>query len=133
VEALRKIDVKFAAGVMMVLVSAVVVFHLLILTGAIPFNVVWGGRLENASRMYVFEAVSITINLAVIAVVGIKGGFIKFYLPKRIVTFLLWVLVILFTVNTIGNLFAKTALEMFVFTPLTLISAILCYRMAMDN
>jgi hypothetical protein len=129
----KKMDFTFAAIMMMVLLSGGIVFHFLVLSGAIPYNVVWGGRLENAFQMYVFEAVSLTINLAVIALVGIKAGFIKFYLPERLVTFLLWVLVILFAVNTIGNLFAKTSLETIVFTPLTLISAVLCYRMVIEH
>ena len=132
-EIIKKIDVKFAATLMIVLLSCVVVFHLLVLSGIIPYNVVWSGRLESISQMYLFETVSITINLAVIAIMGIKGGYIKPFIPKRVVTFLLWILVILFTLNTVGNMFSKTTLETILFTPLTLISAILCYRMIIES
>ena len=132
-ETIKRISIRIAASLMLLMLSCVVVFHLFVLSGAIPYSVVWGGRLENASQMYLFEAVSITVNLAVIAIVGMKAGYIKPFIPKRVVTFLLWILVILFALNTLGNIFSKNALEVVLFTPLTLISTILCYRMAIDN
>lgn len=132
-EVIKKINIKFSATLMLVILSCVAVFHVLIFSGAIPYNIVWGGRLESASQMYLFEAVSITINLAVIAIVGMKAGYIKTFIPPRAVTFLLWVFAILFALNTIGNIFAKTSLETILFTPLTLISSVLCYRMAIEG
>jgi len=129
---IRKIDIKLATMIMMGLLSFFVVFHLLILSGVVPYSIVWGGRLQNVTQMYVFEAVSLTINLVVIAVVGIKGGYIKPYLPDKLVTFLLWVFVILFALNTVGNLFAESKLEQILFAPLTLISTVLFYRMAIE-
>ena len=132
-EVIKKINIQFAGTVMLVMLSCVVVFHLLVLSGAIPYSVVWGGRLESTSQMYLFGAVSITINLAVIATVGIKVGYIKPFIPKRAVTFLLWALAILFALNTVGNIFSKNTLETILFTPLTLISSVLCYRMAIEG
>ena len=117
----------------MALFSCVIVFHLLVLSGVLPYNIVWGGRLENATQMHVFEAVSLMINLVVIVVVGIKGGYIKPFLPAKLVNFLLWVFAILLALNTLGNLFAETMLEMVLFTPLTFISTVLFYRMAIEK
>ena len=132
-EVIKKINIRFAATLMLVLLSCIVVFHLFVLSGAIPYNVVWGGRLESASQMYMFEVVSITINLMVITIIGIKAGYIKPFISKRALTFLLWALAMLFALNTVGNLFATTILETILFTPLTLISAVLCYRMAIED
>jgi hypothetical protein len=83
--------------------------------------------------MYVFEAVSIIINLIIIIAIGMRGGYINQFLSKRIISFVLWVLVIVFSLNTLGNVFAESTLEAVLFTPLTLMSAILCYRMAIEN
>ena len=131
-EVIKIINIRFAANLMLVMLSCVVVFHLLVLSGAIPYNFVWGGRLESTSQMYSFEVVSIIINLVVIAIVGMKVEYIKPFIPKRAVTFLLWGLAILFALNTVGNIFSKTTLETILFTPFTLISAVLCYRMAIE-
>jgi len=132
VHTIRKIDVKVASGVMTVLLACVAVFHLFVLAGVVPYSIVWGGLLESANQMYIFETISLMLNLAIIVVVGTKGGFIKPYLPNKMVTFSLWVLTALFALNTVGNLFAESKLEMILFTPLTLISSILFYRMAIE-
>lgn len=132
-ELVKKISIKFAVNLMMVLLSCVVIFHFLILAGVIPYNMVVGGRLENASQMVFFEIVSVIINLAIIAVVAIKAGYIKPFLSNRVVTALLWLLVALFTLNTLGNIFSKTTLETIIFTPLTLVSAVLCYRLVIER
>jgi hypothetical protein len=103
VQAIKKIDIKLAAGIVMALLSVIVVFHLLVLSGVIPYNIVWGGRLESAAQMYVLETVSLAVILAVILVVAIKGGYIKPFLPPKVVTILLWLLTALFALNTAGN------------------------------
>ncbi len=109
------------------------VYHFLIVTQVIPYNIAWGGRLESLSAMYVFEAVSITINLLIIAVIATKGGYLKPVIPLKVVSVVLWALVVIFSLNTIGNIFAKTLFEALVFTPVTLVSAVFCYRMAIEK
>jgi hypothetical protein len=118
---------------MLALMSFIVVFHLLVLSGVIPYSVVWGGRLENVSQMHMFETASLIVNLAIIVVIAIKGGYLKPFLSKRTIAFILWALVILFSLNTIGNLLSKNSLEKILFTPLTLFSAVLCYRMVIES
>lgn len=131
--AILKIDIKVASAVMMAVLSCAAVFHLIVLSGIVPYSIVWGGRLESATQMYIFETISLSVNLAVIVIVGIKGGFIKPCLPNKMVTFSLWVLAALFALNTVGNLFAESKLEMILFTPFTLLSSILFYRMAIEH
>ena len=130
VNIIRKIDVKFAAKLMIALLCCVMTFHLLVLSSIIPYKLVWGGRLQSAAQMYGYESVSIAVNLLIVVVIGMKGGFIKPALPKAIITFVLWLLVALFSLNTLGNLFSETTLETILFTPITLASVVLCYRLA---
>ena len=128
---LEKIGMDFAARAMLVLLSCVMVFHLLVLSGLIPYGIVWGGNLKSPEQMQIFEAVSLLVNGLVIAVIAMRGGYIRPWLPHGLVSALLWVLAALFLVNTLGNLLAQSWLEMLLFTPLTLASAILCARMAL--
>ncbi len=83
--------------------------------------------------MYVFETASLTINLAIIAVIGIKIGYIKPYISKKVVNIILWGLVILFSLNTVGNIVSTNSLEAIMFTPITIIAAILCCRLAIEK
>lgn len=109
------------------LMIAVIVFHLLILIRIIPYEIVWAGKLKSASEMYVFEGLSILVNILIMAVLLLKGNFIKHRINDKIINGILWFFVLVFTLNTVGNLLAKSLFEKVVFAPLTLISALLLY------
>ncbi|MCA6437172.1 MAG: hypothetical protein IM600_17065 [Bacteroidetes bacterium] len=106
------------------LLLLVVVFHLCVLIKLIPYNIAWGGRLTNDAEMYVFESVSILINLFLIWVLLMKGAYLKFSFSTKTLTIILWIFFSLFVLNTIGNLFAKTNFEK-TFSLLTAVSALL--------
>lgn len=108
---------------------ASVLFHLLVLTGIIPGEIVWGGRIKTAEELMVFETVSLSLNLFFLLVVLQKGGFIHLPLGERPVNFILWIMVILFALNTVGNLFAVSKLERNLFTPLTLLTSLACFSL----
>ena len=115
-----------AIKIMLGMLLAVVIFHLCIITKIIPYEITWGGRLQNDSEMYVFETISIIINLFLGFVLLMKGGYIKFYFKQSVVNVILWIFLILFVLNTIGNIIAKTNFEK-AFAVLTLISAFLIW------
>lgn len=115
---------KNAIKILLALLTAVILLHLLILVKIIPYELTWGGRLKNDSEMYVFETFSILINLFLVAVLLMKGEFIKPLLSAKVIHIILWIFVVIFTMNTIGNLFAKTNLEK-AFTVITLSFSIL--------
>ncbi|MFM8834026.1 MAG: hypothetical protein ACKOEV_10420, partial [Cytophagales bacterium] len=51
-------------GKLLIAISvAALVFHLLIVIKVIPYAITWGGRLKTDSEMYLFETVSIGMNL----------------------------------------------------------------------
>ena len=130
---IKKISIMFAANSLLALFFSTTVFHVLVLLGVIPFDIVWGGRLENVDQMYIFESVSLTINLAILWIVGMKVNYIPTIINKKVITAFLWLLVILFSLNTVGNLFSLNSLEAILFTPVTFVAAIFCCRLAIDN
>ena len=106
------------------IVIAVTIFHLSILLGIIPYEITWGGRLKNVSEMYVFETISILVNFILGLTLLIKGNNIKQIISPKIVNIILWIFLILFGFNTIGNIFAKTNFEK-IFSILTLSLSVL--------
>jgi hypothetical protein len=87
----------------------------------------WGGKLKTDEEMYVFETISILINSFFIFLLLQKGDFTKPFFGKKIVSIFLWIFFVIFVLNTIGNLFAKTTFEKG-FTILTLINSILLWK-----
>ncbi|TGE29225.1 hypothetical protein [Hymenobacter metallicola] len=122
---------RAAAIAILVILSLVVLFHLLVLSGVIPYGIVWGGRLTSPEQMLRFETVSITLNLLMLAVVSVAAGWLRLRVNQGLLKVALWLMTGLFALNTVGNLLAKTDLERLVFTPLTLVLALCSWRLAL--
>ncbi len=114
--------------IMLVLLSIFMVFHVLVIIQIIPYTIVWAGKLKSYKDMYEFEGSSIFINLMLILILLARGQYIQLPVSQQFISIVLWLFVLLFALNTIGNLFAKTNFEKFVFTPLTFISSLLLFR-----
>lgn len=93
------------------LLFLIIIFHLCIITKIIPYNITWGGRLQNDTEMYIFETTSILINLFLSWVLLMKGNFVKYKFSSKVVNIILWIYFAVFMLNTIGNIFAKTFFE----------------------
>ena len=124
----KTIAFKSSIGLLML----VIVFHGFIIAKIIPYTIAWGGRLENDSQMYVFESISILINGFLITVLLLKANYIKHKFSERILNGILRFFQVLFILNTIGNIVAKTNFEKY-FALLTAILAIFIWKILKKN
>ena len=123
---------KHAIKITLFILTSVVLFHCCIILKIIPYEIAWGGRLKSDTEMYVFETLSIFINLFLLWVLLMKGAFVKSRLSHKAIQIILWVFIILFALNTIGNLFAKAIIEK-VFSILTLGLSILLWHIVRNK
>ena len=126
------IPFRAAAIGLLVLFTAAIAFQLVVLAGFIPTELVWGGRLQNEEERTVGALVSITILLVFVALVLVRMGLIGRSMPA-VGKWGLWVVCALFALNTIGNLMARDLRETLIFTPITLVSALLAARVALGE
>lgn len=108
-------------------------FHFAVLCGFIPYDIVWGGRIQDESQMYVFESISIAINVVFLAVVAAKVGMLRLPVSAKLLNGALYVNSFIFALNTVGNLFSLSGFEMVVFTPITLLAAVFSFVLARDK
>jgi len=118
-----------AIAITTAILAAIIIFHLLIATGIVSYEIVWGGRIENPDQMIVMETISILVNLLMLVIIGLRARFLEWKVSKKVIRIGLWVMVIIFSLNTIGNLLAETMLEKAIFTPLTILLALMSYRL----
>ena len=118
---------KISINVLVALLIAVITFHLLVISKIIPYSIAWGGRIKNDEEMYVFEAISILINLFMVFVLLMKGGYIRSRFKEKNINIILWIFFIIFVLNTVGNLLARTTIEKS-FALLTFAFAFLIWR-----
>ena len=123
---------KYSIKIYLGLLLAVILFHLCIITKIIPYDITWGGRITNDTEMYVFEAISILINVFLSWVLLMKGSLVKHKFSNKVVNIILWIFFAIFVLNTIGNIFAKTTFEK-LFAILTGLSAILIWNIVMKK
>jgi hypothetical protein len=109
------------------------IFHTLVLTGVISFDIIWGGRINSSSEMYVFEAISLSTNVLFLLIILLKARFLNLNISQKLINIGVWLMAILFALNTVGNLFSNNQMEKAIFTPLTFISAIFCFILAMNK
>jgi hypothetical protein len=117
---------RLALATLFTILSGVILFHVLILCGVIPYDIVWGGRLTSPAQMQRLEVVSLLLNLLMLAVVSVRAGFMGKGMPPRVTTVALWAMCGLFALNTVGNLLSQNELEQIIFTPLTAVLSLLC-------
>ena len=127
------ISIRAASITSLAILGTVVVFHVLVASGVLPKTIVWGGRITDPAQVVRAEIVSIVILLATAAIVAMRWRSLAQGSPNIVAAVGTWVLVVLFAVNTVGNLFARTLFERMVFTPLTLLLALLMLRLALEE
>lgn len=118
---------------LLILLSLFLVLHFIILIKIIPYNLVWGGRLKSDKEMYRFEIFSILINSLFVIVILMQMSFLTIDIPKKVITYSLWLMTGLFLLNTLGNAISKNKLEKRLFTPVTLLLGIFSLTLALAN
>lgn len=117
---------KSVIYILIALLFAINLFHLLIFIKVIPYEITWGGKLNNDTEMYIFESISILTNVFLILILLMKAQYISSWFKEKNLNRILWAFFILFCLNTAGNLLAVTLIEKS-FAVLTFILASLLY------
>lgn len=126
------IPFRTAAVTLLVLFAAAIAFQLVVFAGLIPMEMVWGGRLQNEQERMVGALLSIAFLFVFVALVLVRMGRIGRSMPV-VGKWGMWAVCVLFALNTVGNLFALDLRETLIFTPITLVSAVLAARVAIGE
>ena len=118
---------------LIILLSAFLLLHICILIKIIPYNIVWAGRLKSDKEMYRFEIISLLINAFLLTVILVQANFLSIDLPQKAITYILWLMALLFLLNTLGNAISKNKLEQKLFAPLTMLLTIFSIVLALKN
>ena len=124
---------KLACNIMIVILVIVLLFHFLVLSQIINFKNSWGGRLSGENQMYLFETISLCLNALLLFSILQKAAYIKQYFPSKLIETILWIFVFIFTLNTVGNLFANNLFEKILGTIFTSACAYFCLTIVRKN
>jgi len=127
----RRITEKFATNALLIIFILVMLFHVQVLLGIIPFDIVWGGRLKSQEEMIPFEITSIALNSVMLGIVMMQAGLLRVNVKPIVLKVAFWCMFVLFAINTVGNIFSNNELERLIFTPLTFLLAVFSLRLAL--
>lgn len=129
----KLISIRLASNIIITINTVALLMHALILLKIIPYDFVWGGRLESESDLIIFESMSIVVQILFISIIAVKAGYIFKGKFKKTVKVGTWVMFGIMVLNTIGNLFSNSGLETIVMTPITILLALLVCRLAIEK
>jgi hypothetical protein len=131
---MRKIiSAKLAGNVLINLLLLLLIFHILILMKAVPYEVVWAGQIDDSSSLLIYEGFAIILTLIFIIIILMKIGYINPGKFIKVVNITTWIIFIYFVLNIAGNLTSEIILEKIIFTPITIVMTILAFRLAIEK
>ena len=117
-------------GIMLMICSSFgLILGFLVIIGIVPKDYVWGGRITENSQLLILESTTFIVNTLILWVIAMRVGFMKQRMKSKNITIILYILMALMALNTVGNIFAQTTFEKLMAIP-TLISAIGFYILA---
>lgn len=129
----KLISVKLAGNISIVLMVLLIIFHILIMIGIVPYDIVWGGQIKDDVSLMKFEIFSLVTSFLFLVIVLVKVDYLKFTKFRKITNIAVWIMFIFFLLNTVGNLASGVTLEKLIFTPITIILSVLIFRLAIEK
>lgn len=130
IQALKShVPARHAALVLLSALAGLTLVHLLVLARIVPADLVWGGR--NARNIVPLELFALALTVLFALVIAVKARLVRIG-TSRAATVGSWLLVVFLGLNTLGNLASSTPLETLLFTPVTIVLAILALRVALE-
>ncbi|RZT21424.1 hypothetical protein [Fictibacillus sp. BK138] len=127
------ISLKMTSNFLLVMNGLILLLHILIILKVVPYHFIWGGQINNTADLYRLEGMSIFIQCLFIFIIGLKAGYIFPGKLKRTANAGVWIIFIFMIINTFGNLASTSGLETLIMTPLTIVLALLTFRLAVEK
>ncbi|HET9589121.1 MAG TPA: hypothetical protein VFO91_10065 [Anaerolineales bacterium] len=130
----KLISTRLAGNILLAAMGLLLLFHLLVLFGVIPADIVWGGMIDSeSSNLIALEIIALAVTLLFMLIIAAKTGYIRSGRFAGLVMVGMWIFFAYLVVNTLGNLASGVSFENLVFAPITIILAFCAYRLAIEH
>ena len=130
----KLIRAKLAGNILLAAFGLLAIFHVFVLLGVIPADIVWGGRIQGVpSNLLTLEAIAILLTLVFIVIIAAKTGYFQAGRLSGAVNVGVWLIFVYLLLNTLGNLVSGVSFESLIAAPVTIILAICAFRLAIEK
>ncbi len=130
----KLVSARLAGNILLISMVLLEIFHVLILFGVVPSDIVWGGEIKNSSaNLITLELVAVFVTLVFIIIIAAKIGYLKLSKINKLINVGVWFVFGYLILNTIGNLASDVNAEKLIFAPITIILTFFAYRLAIEK
>jgi hypothetical protein len=124
------ISAKLAGSILIIVSSLLLLLHVLILIQIVPVSYLWNSQAEK--YVIPMESLSLLLTLTFMAIIAGKMGWIKI-VKFKLFNIGLWIVFVYLLLNVIDYLILRKSTENLIFAPFTVLSALLVYRLILEN
>ena len=130
----RLISARLAGNILLAALGLLFIFHVLVLFGVLPAEIVWGGMIQGGqTNLVTLETVALVMTLLFMLIVAARIGYIQVGRLSGAVKVGVWLIVIFLLLNTLGNLASGVSFENLIAAPITIILALCALRLAIEK
>lgn len=127
------ISERLSGYVLIIFLLLISMLHFLILLRIVPYDLVWGGKIQDPSSVFLFEMISLFMSIAFILIIATKIGYIKTNKFNKTVHVGIWFITAYFLLNSIANFASEVYVEKMFFAPLTVLMTLFALRLAIKK
>ncbi|MCW7461377.1 hypothetical protein [Leptospira limi] len=117
--------------ILFVIFSLASLFHIFALLQIIPYQYLWGGRLQSIEEMYLMESISLIANVFFVYCSYLYLQYMNNGLVPIWIRIIFGFISAVFFMNTIGNIVAVTNLETLLATPITAVLSVISFTLVL--
>ena len=127
------ISFKLAGNLAVTIIVLLIIFHVLLLLGVVPSDIVWGGKVADEAIIIKLEIFSLVTSFIFLGIVLLRINQDKLLKFKKSINYAVIVICAYFVFNIAGNLASEVTMEKLIFTPITVILSLLLFRLAIEK
>lgn len=126
------VGARAAGRIVLLGLSALALFHVAMMAGLLPSDMVWGGRAAaEPGALLQLELVGLVITVLFGLIIAARVGLVRLPVPAKAIAVCTWVVFVYFLFNVLANLASTSTLEKAIFTPVSAVLALLTLRVAL--
>lgn len=129
----KTISVQLTSNLLILINTLMLLVHIMIVLKILPYTFIWGGQIKNDSDLIKMESISILIQILFIFIIALKAGFILKGKFKKTASMGVWMIFAYMLLNTVGNLASRSGMETMIMTPITILLALLLFRLGIEK
>jgi len=127
------ISFKLTGKIIITIIVLLIIFHILVLLGVVPSNIVWGGQIVDNATLMKHEILRLIGSFIFLAIILEKLNQHKITKFKKLSNITFWFIYVYFIITSIAKLASAVTLEKMIFIPITVILSILLFRLAIEK